>query len=50
MEQVIDKMNMTEITIVYGLTEGSPGLTQTRSHDDIRVRTETVGRAPMPFP
>jgi fatty-acyl-CoA synthase len=45
MEQVIDKMNMTEITIVYGLTEGSPGLTQTRSHDDIRVRTETVGRA-----
>jgi fatty-acyl-CoA synthase len=45
MEQVIDKMNMTEITICYGLTEGSPVLTQTRIHDDIRVRVETVGGA-----
>ena len=29
MEQVVDKMNMKEITIVYGLTEASPGMTQT---------------------
>ncbi len=45
MEQVIEKMNMTEITICYGLTEASPVMTQTRQHDDIRVRTETVGRS-----
>lgn len=45
MEQVIAKMNMTEITICYGLTEASPVMTQTRKHDDIRVRTETVGCA-----
>jgi fatty-acyl-CoA synthase len=45
MEQVIDKMNMSEVTICYGLTEASPVMTQTRQHDDIRVRTETVGRA-----
>lgn len=45
MEKVIDKMNMTEITICYGLTEASPVMTQTRIYDDIRVRTETVGRA-----
>lgn len=45
MEKVIDQMNMTEITICYGLTEASPVITQTRQHDDIRVRTETVGRA-----
>lgn len=45
MEKVIHKMNMTEITICYGLTEASPVITQTRQHDDIRVRTETVGRA-----
>ncbi|MDD4274253.1 MAG: AMP-binding protein [Desulfobacter postgatei] len=45
MEKVINEMNMTEITICYGLTEASPVLTQTRPHDDIRVRTQTVGRA-----
>jgi fatty-acyl-CoA synthase len=45
MRQVIDKMNMDEITICYGLTEASPVMTQTRVHDDIRKRVETVGRA-----
>jgi fatty-acyl-CoA synthase len=47
MRQVIDRMNMHEITICYGLTEGSPVLTQTLPGDDLRRRTETVG-PPMP--
>ena len=45
MRQVIDQMNMREITICYGLTENSPVMTQTLPDDDIRRRTETVGRA-----
>ncbi len=45
MRQVIERMYMKEITICYGLTEGSPVITQTLIEDDIRRRTETVGRA-----
>jgi len=45
MRQVIEKMYMREITICYGLTEGSPVITQTLPGDDMRRRTETVGRA-----
>ncbi|MCC7569647.1 MAG: AMP-binding protein [Candidatus Methanofastidiosa archaeon] len=45
MRQVMDRMYMGEITICYGLTEGSPVLTQTRVDDDIRYRVESVGRA-----
>lgn len=45
MEQVIKKMNMTDITICYGLTEASPVMTYTRIDDDIRKRVETVGQA-----
>ncbi|WP_300457164.1 AMP-binding protein [Desulfobacula sp.] len=45
MEQVIEKMNMTDITIIYGLTEASPGMTGTRIGDELRLRVETVGRA-----
>ncbi|MDD9303063.1 MAG: AMP-binding protein [Desulfobacter sp.] len=45
MEQVIQKMHMTDITICYGLTEASPVMTYTRIEDDLRVRVETVGRA-----
>jgi len=48
MRQVIDKLYMREITICYGLTEGSPVITQTLPGDDLRRRTETVGRA-MPL-
>ena len=47
MRQVIDRMNMRQVTICYGLTEASPVITQTLPDDDIRKRTETVGR-PMP--
>ncbi len=45
MRGVIDKMGAKEMTIVYGQTEASPGITQTRRHDSLQVRTETVGRA-----
>lgn len=45
MEQVIEKMNMSDITICYGLTEASPVMTYTRIGDDFRLRVETVGRA-----
>jgi fatty-acyl-CoA synthase len=41
MQQVIERMHMTEISICYGLTEGSPVITQTRADDDIRRRTDT---------
>jgi fatty-acyl-CoA synthase len=45
MRQVMERMHMREITICYGLTESSPVMTQTRIEDDIRRKTETVGRA-----
>lgn len=43
MKRVSDKMFMS-ITSVYGLTESSPGMTQTRIDDSFEVRTQTVGR------
>ncbi len=45
MKRAMSEMNMSEITICYGLTEGSPVMTQTRIGDSIRQMTETVGRA-----
>lgn len=45
MKKVIERMNMSEVTICYGLTENSPVMTQTQIGDDIRKQTETVGRA-----
>ena len=45
MRQVIEEMNMTEITITYGQTEASPGCTQTTTDDSIEKRVNTVGRA-----
>ncbi len=45
MRQVIDKMHCSEIIIVYGLTETSPGMTATRTTDTIEQRCETVGPA-----
>ena len=47
MEEVIDKMNMQEITIAYGQTESSPVITQTRTDDPLEFRVSTVGR-PLP--
>jgi len=45
MEAVMDKMNMKEITICYGLTEASPVMAQTTVHDSVQKRVETVGKA-----
>ncbi len=44
MKKVIDKMNMKEVTICYGLTETSPVITQTTKDDSFDKRVETVGR------
>ena len=44
MKQVMEKMNMTEVTIAYGLTEASPVMTQTVTDDPIEKRVSTVGR------
>ncbi len=44
MEQVVEQMNMKEITIVYGQTEASPGCTQTNVEDSLKHRVSTVGR------
>ena len=47
MQDVVDKMKMDEITIVFGQTESSPGCTQSRVDDPVEVRVGTVGR-PLP--
>lgn len=44
MKQVMEKMNMKEITSVYGLTETSPGMTQSHWDDTLEVKATTVGR------
>ncbi|HNW51424.1 MAG TPA: AMP-binding protein [Prolixibacteraceae bacterium] len=44
MRAVIDKMFMKDITIVYGLTESSPGMTQSFADDPIEMKVATVGR------
>ncbi len=45
MKRVIKDMHCREITSVYGLTEASPGITQTTTDDAVELRVETVGRA-----
>ncbi len=45
MKRVIKDMTATEMTIVYGQTEASPGITQTRKEDNLEIKTTTVGRA-----
>ncbi|MDE2562121.1 MAG: AMP-binding protein [Sphingomonadales bacterium] len=44
MRQVIDKLNMAEVTIGYGMTETSPLTTQTATDDPLEERVSTVGR------
>jgi len=44
MRQVIQDMNMSEVTIAYGQTETSPVSTQTRTTDSVEVRVTTVGQ------
>ena len=45
MQQVMDEMNMREITITYGQTEASPACTMTKTDDSVEYRAATVGRA-----
>ncbi|BFR47242.1 AMP-binding protein [Nitratidesulfovibrio sp. HK-II] len=45
MRRVVEKMYMREITICYGLTEGSPVMTQSLVTDPFERRVQTVGRA-----
>jgi fatty-acyl-CoA synthase len=44
MKRVVSEMNMTEVTIAYGMTETSPVSAQTRADDDMDRRVSTVGR------
>jgi len=45
MKDVVAKMNMNEIVIVFGQTESSPGCTMSSTDDPIEVRVSTVGRS-----
>ena len=45
MEDVINKMHMSEICITYGQTEASPACTMSWTDDNIDTRVNTVGRA-----
>jgi fatty-acyl-CoA synthase len=44
MRAVNREMNMSEIVIVYGQTETSPGITMTTTRDPVERRVSTVGR------
>ena len=44
MRNVIDRLNMHEVTIAYGMTETSPITTQTATDDPLEERVSTVGR------
>lgn len=44
MQQVMDRLNMREVTIGYGMTETSPLTTQTATDDPLAERVGTVGR------
>ena len=43
MQDVVEKMNMTEICITYGQTEASPGCTMSKTTDSLETRVNTVG-------
>jgi len=45
MQQVVEQMNMREITITYGQTEASPATTMTNTGDSLEKRVATVGRS-----
>jgi len=44
MKEVATKMHMSEVVIVYGQTELSPGVTMTTTRDPLEKRVTTVGR------
>jgi fatty-acyl-CoA synthase len=43
MKRVASEMHMSEVTIMYGMTETSPVSTMTRRSDDLERRVSTVG-------
>jgi fatty-acyl-CoA synthase len=45
MKRCVDELNMSEVSIAYGMTETSPVACQTLIHDDLQRRTATIGRA-----
>ncbi|HTX37433.1 MAG TPA: AMP-binding protein [Bryobacteraceae bacterium] len=45
MRRVVERMHCSEITIVYGQTESSPGITMSRADDPLELRVTTVGTA-----
>ncbi len=45
MRRAVNEMHLSELTICYGLTEGSPVMTQTHADEDFEHKTTTVGRA-----
>lgn len=47
MNGVVERMGAEEITIVFGQTESSPGITQTRTDDPLELRVTSIGK-PMP--
>jgi len=44
MKRVVERMNMREVTIAYGMTETSPVSTQSSTTDPVERRVSTVGR------
>ena len=45
MRRVVERMHIPELTIVYGQTETSPGLTMSGAGDPLELRVTTVGKA-----
>jgi fatty-acyl-CoA synthase len=45
MRRVVEKMHIPELTIVYGQTESSPGLTMSEAGAPLEIRVTTVGKA-----
>ena len=44
MRDVTEKMHLSELTITYGQTECSPGMTMSRTDDSLELRVSTVGK------
>src|SRR5262249_47954183 len=44
MRKAMEKMNLTQLTIAYGLTETSPVISLTPRDDSLELRTQTVGK------
>ncbi len=45
MRNVVERMHIPELTIIYGQTETSPGLTMSAADDPLEIRVTTVGKA-----